>query len=250
MTTTGVFSEGGYRYVPGVFQYSAGVAANPGYELVHARLLSPVPLAQGFDLISEHLKSVGRPLTAFCACELRSPAPFTEDEFAAFNKVYAGTLEKWGIMRDGVNPVARSNVCPKIAPPPAEPSLYAFAYTLPAADALPTCIVAGSGEAPEGRGNYRDHIVALGDVSPSGMKQKADFVVGEMQRRLSALGFKPNEVTAAQVYTVEPIHGLIEAALIPGGLSGHGLTWHYCRPPVEGLAFEMDCRVIRREITI
>lgn len=249
MTTAVRFSDGGYRYVPGVFQYSAGVAAEPGFELIHARLRRPLPLAQGFDLISAHLESLGRPLTAFCACELRSPAPFTEDGFAAFNKVYAGTLEKWGIMRDGVNPVARSNVCPKIDPP-AEPSLYAFAYTVPASGSPPTCAVAGSGEAPEGRGNYRDHIVALDDVSPGGMKQKAEFVVGEMNRRLGVLGFQPNDVTATQVYTVEPIHHLLEPTLIPCGLAGHGLTWQYCRPPVEGLAFEMDCRSIRHEIVI
>ncbi len=51
--------------------------------------------------------------TAFCACELRSPEPFTEEGFKAFNRVYVGTLERWGLFKNEVNPVARSNVCPE-----------------------------------------------------------------------------------------------------------------------------------------
>src|SRR4051794_16462120 len=47
------------------------------------------------------------------ACELRSPAPFTDDGFRAFNESYVGALERWGVFRDGGNPVARSNVCPR-----------------------------------------------------------------------------------------------------------------------------------------
>ncbi len=39
-----------------------------------------------------HLKAAGRPLTAFAACELRSPAPFTEGGFRAFNETY---VNRW-----------------------------------------------------------------------------------------------------------------------------------------------------------
>ena len=94
----------------------------------------PVPLRQGFDRIAQILKDADRPLTAFAACELRSPAPFTEDGFVKFNEVYTGTLKTWGLMQGGANPVARSNVCPKIDPP-SEPGFYAFSYTVPAANA-------------------------------------------------------------------------------------------------------------------
>jgi hypothetical protein len=31
------------------------------------------------------------------------------------------------------------------------------------------------------------------------------------------------------------------------GAARAGLTWHYARPPVEGLEFEMDCRSVSRE---
>src|ERR1041384_5842753 len=108
MTT--VFAAGGYRYIPAVFQYSGGVAAEPGFEIVRARFHRPVPLAQGFARVEQGIREAGRPLTAFCACELRSGAPFTEEGFRAFNEVYAGTLKRWGVMTGDTNPVARSNV--------------------------------------------------------------------------------------------------------------------------------------------
>src|SRR6185295_6774767 len=155
------FESGGYRFVEGVFQYSAGVAALPGHRIVRVQFRKPVPLDEGFRRIKSIIETAARPLTAFCACELRSPAPFTESGFAAFNKVYVGTLEQWRIFDGKTNPVARSNVCPAIDPP-AEPSFHACSYTEVASDAEPSFVIAGSGEVPEGRGNYRDHVVRLG----------------------------------------------------------------------------------------
>ena len=96
------------------------------------------------------LKSAGRPLTAFAACELRSPAPFTEEGFKAFNEIYIKTLIEWGVMKDGVNPVARSNVCPKIDPP-AEPCFYAFSYAVTAPGAPKSFVIAGSGDPSKAR---------------------------------------------------------------------------------------------------
>ena len=134
--STLTFEPGGYRFVKGVFQYSAGVAAMPGYRIVRVRFHDPVPLAEGFRRIEQIIGAAGRPLTAFCACELRSPAPFTEGGFTAFNKIYVGTLERWKIFDGTTNPVARSNVCPAVDPPD-EPSFHAFAYTERAPDAEP-----------------------------------------------------------------------------------------------------------------
>jgi hypothetical protein len=130
-----------------------------------------------------------RPTTAFCACELRSPEPFSEAGFKAFNQQYVGTLEKWGLYKDGINPVARSNVCPELNPP-REPSFHAFSYTVPVAapSARTSFVIAGSGECPEGKGNYRDHIIRRGDTSPSGMLEKARWVLAEHERRMGALG--------------------------------------------------------------
>ena len=100
-----VFREGGYRFIQAVFQYSGGVAAEPGFEIERARCLRLVPLEEGFRAIEAHLTALGRPLTAFCACELRSPAPFTEQGFYEFNKAYVVTLERWGIYTGGERPI-------------------------------------------------------------------------------------------------------------------------------------------------
>ena len=240
------FDRGGYRFIEGVFQYSAGVAAEPGHRIVRVQFRRPVPLEEGFRRIEKIIGVAGRPLTAFCACELRSPAPFTESGFAAFNKIYVGTLERWSIYDGKTNPVARSNVCPAIDPP-AEPSFHAFSYTETAADAEPSFVIAGSGEAPEGRGNYRDHIVKRGDVSPEGMREKARFVLGEMERRMGALGFGWKDASATQLYTVHDIHPFLADEIVRRGAARSGLTWHHNRPPVVDLEYEMDCRRVSIE---
>jgi hypothetical protein len=240
------FEPGGYRFVPGVFQYSAGVAAQPGYRIVRVRFRKPVPLAAGFERIEQIVTAASRPLTAFCACELRSPAPFTEAGFTAFNKIYVGTLERWKIFDGKTNPVARSNVCPAIDPP-AEPSFYAFSYTERGPNAEPSFIIAGSGEAPEGRGNYRDHIVRLGDVTPEGLREKARFVLGEMERRMGVLGFSWADTTAVQLYCIHDIHPFLGDEVVKRGAARNGLTWHYNRPPVVDLEYEMDCRGVLDE---
>ena len=172
MADVRVFAEGGYRYIKAVFQYSGGVAAQPGFEIERALLPRPLPLAEGFAAIKAHLARLGRPLSAFCACELRSPAPFTEEGFKELNLAYAKVLEEWGIYRQGENPVARSNVCPAIAPPAAV-SFYAFSYTVPGDRGSRTnFVIAGGAECPEGRPNYRDFIVARGDTSAEGLRSK------------------------------------------------------------------------------
>lgn len=236
----------GYRYMPGVFQYSCGIAALPGYAIERVRFANQVPLKQGFARIAEIIKAAGRPLTAFGACELRSPAPFTEDGFKAFNEVYIETLIEWGVMKDRVNPVARSNVCPKIDPP-SEPSFYAFSYTVEAKAAPPSFVIAGSGESVEGKANYRDHIIAPGDTSPAGMLEKAKFVLNEMERRMSSFGGTWRDTTGVQLYTVQDVYSILESELGRRGVFRHGLTWHFNRPPVEGLDYEMDCRCVHRE---
>jgi hypothetical protein len=119
------FSPGDYRFIPGVFQYSGGVAALSGHTIERVRFRNPVPLREGFEKIEQLMAQAGRPPTAFCACELRSPAQFTEEGFRTFNESYVVTLQKWRLFDGKVNPVARSNVCPAIDPP-AQPSIHAF----------------------------------------------------------------------------------------------------------------------------
>ena len=239
----------GYRYIPGPFQYSAGVAALPGYTIERVRFANPVPLLDGFRRIEATLRDADLPLTAFCACELRSPAPFTDAGFIAFNRDYVGTLQRWGIFANDRNPVARSNVCPEIDPPPT-PSFHAFSYVRPAAGAPHSFLIAGSGEAQEGTGAYRDKTIRHGDTSPDAIGEKARYVLDVMEKRMAALGGNWGSTTAVQVYTVHDLHPFLGPQIVARGAARHGLTWHFCRPPVIGLEYEMDCRAVASERVI
>ncbi len=246
MVETAVFAAGSYRYIPGPFQYSGGVAAEPGFAIERARFPRPLPMVEGFHAIEAHLTALSRPFTSFCACELRSPAPFTVAEFIAFNRVYVGTLERWGIYRDEDNPVARSNVCQEIDPPP-EPSFEAFCYTVPAPDAarksaVNSFVISGSGEAPEGQGSYEERTIRFGDTSPEAMREKACYVLDAMESRMAALGVGWAEVSATQVYTIYDVYPFLADEIVDRGAASSGLTWYYARPPVKGLDFEMDVR--------
>jgi hypothetical protein len=246
--TTQAFAPGGYRFLPGVFQYSGGAAAEPGYRIERLTFRSSPPLVQGFERIAAILKARGRPLTALCACELRSPAPFSDAGFRGFNEIYVETLAKWGIYdaANKTNPVARSNVCPEIDPP-AEPLFHAFCFTMPSDDKMPTFVVAGSGEAREGGASYRERTVRYGETSPEAMREKGIFVLAEMERRMKLLGFSWRHTTATQVYTVHDLYPFLADEIVRRGAARAGLTWHFCRPPVQGLEYEMDCRSVALE---
>jgi len=241
------FPAGGYRYIKSVFQYSAGAAAEPGFEVHRARLAKPLPLAEGFRAVEKHLAALGRPTSAFCACELRSPEPFSEQGFIDFNRGYVQTLERWGLYKDGANPVARTNVCPEYGAPPV-PSLYAFSYTVPGT--ARSFIISGGGEAAEGKGSYRERIVRYGNTSSEGLREKMRFVVAAMERRLAALGFGWADATSAQAYTVHDIGALVGPEIAAHGVAPNGLAWHFCRPPVVGIDFEMDVRGAARELVL
>ena len=241
------FAAGGYRYIPGVFQYSAGVAAEPGFAIERVRFAQPIPLAEGFAAVEARMAGIGRPMTAFCSCELRSPEPFSEQGFVDFNRLYVGTLERWGIYENERNPVARTNVCPE-RHKPAVPSMYAFSYTVPAPDARPSFIVAGSGETQEGKGEYRNTIVRYRDTSPDAMREKTRYVLDVMESRLAALGFGWADAGSTQVYTVHDIGWLVDEEFAQRGAAQNGVTWHWTRPPVVDIEFEMDVRGAWREV--
>ncbi len=247
--STEIFADGGYRYIPAVFQYSGGVAAETGMRIERVVFSQVVPMAQGFELIEQHLTGLGRPNAAFCACELRSPEPFTEQTFRDFNTQYGEVLTRWGIIRDGTNPLARSNVCPEIDPP-GEPGFHAFCYTVPDNDASPTFVVAGSAECPEGKGDYRDNVVARGDLSESGLQTKVRWVLDEMQRRMGLLRFDWSSASASQVYSVHDFHPFVGNELVASGAMRRGVHWHFARPPVQELEYEMDCRGLTLERTL
>ena len=244
------FAAGNYRFIPAVFQYSSGAAADRGYEIERVRFDRLLPLGQGFAQIAKYIQAAGRPLTSFCVCELRSPAAFTEDGFFKFNQHYVKTLAEWGIYDGGsTNPVARSNVCPEIDPP-AEPSFYAFSFTRPSRGATSTFVIAGGAELGGGSGSYAERIVRYRDLSPEGLKEKVRFTTRQQESRMEEFGFGWKDATAVQAYTVHDFHPVIVEELIRRGATRPGLTWHFARPPVIDLEFEMDCRRVMREIVI
>lgn len=248
-----VFAPGGYRYVRGGFQYSLGVAAEPGYALERVRFFRPLPLAEAFAAIEAHLAAIGRPTTAFAQCELRSPAPFTDQGFLDFNKSYVETLGRWGIYREGdplMNPVARSNVCPVYGGPQA-PSMYAFSYTVPAPDATrATFAIAGGADARPGTAPYKDRIVRYGDCSPEGLREKVAFVLDSMEARMGPLGVGWRDATLTQLYTVQNVGHLVGEAIAARGAAPAGVLWTYARPPVIGLDFETDVLGVARETVL
>ncbi len=240
---------GNYRFLPGIAPYSCGVVSSPGYEIVHVTLQRPIPYRQGFERVAEFLAAERRPKAALCGMELRSPRPFSFAGFGEFNAGYAAILESWGVFVNGANPVARTNVAPEVTPP-AEPQLYGFSYTRPIdGDATPTFVVAGGGELPEGKLS-REFIIALGDTSAVGLETKARFVMKLMENRLHGLGVSWQTVTVADVYTVHPIERLLPEVIL-GRMrpaDGHGIHWHYSRPPIAEIEYEMDVRGVRNEL--
>ena len=121
--------------------------------------------------------------------------------------------------------------------PPAVPSLYAFSYTVPAASGHgPSFVVAGGGEAPEGKSNYpASHIVKLGDVSREAIHEKLRYVANSMRERLAALGFTWRDALETQAYTAHDIGPFIAEEIVQHGAAPGGLTWHLCRPPIVDL---------------
>src|SRR6476469_615459 len=238
-----------YQFIPAVFQYSSGAAADSGFEIERVRFDRLLPLAQGFAEVAKYIQAAGRPLTAFCACELRSPAAFTEDGFFRFNQHYVKTLAEWGLFDGTKNPVARSNVCPEIDPP-AEPSFYAFSFTRPGPGTGPSFVIAGGAESREGSGTYPERTVRYRDLSADGLREKVRFTVGSMAGRLGAFGFGWKDTTAVQAYTVHDFHPVLSDELVCRGATRSGLAWHFARPPVIDLEYEMDCRRVMRETVI
>uniref|UniRef100_A0A540VCH0 RidA family protein n=1 Tax=Litorilinea aerophila TaxID=1204385 RepID=A0A540VCH0_9CHLR len=243
--------QGHYRFLTGIAPYSSGVIAMPGYEIVRARLAAPLPYRQGFELIDRHLDGCGRPPQALCAVELRIPEPLTFDGFAAFNADYQELLARKGLLVEGLNPIARTNVAPAVAPPE-EAVLYAFSYTVPNPETRPTFVVAGAGDLRDQADLSPAAIVRPGDTTPAGLRAKATCVMEVMAARLQGLGLAWADVTAVDVYTVHSLSPLlVDVLLAPmGPAARHGVHWFYSRPPISGLDFEMDLRGVAREILV
>ncbi|MDN5725874.1 MAG: hypothetical protein L0G99_08090 [Propionibacteriales bacterium] len=251
----------GYDFLPGVAQYSGAVVARDGYSVSRVRLTQLVAHDVAFELIGHHLAALELPSTALCAVELRCPEPFSEEGFADYNERYRSSLTHLGVDLTGPqdapagSPLARSMLCP-VVDPPSDVSLHAFSYVSPTREIGPgglvpldrTFVVSGSAEVPEGRSTYRGHIVARGDISQTGLRRKTSWVLGELTRRLGAIGADWPAVTAVQAYTGRDMGALIQVSVQP--MVGGAVDWHACLPPIADLEFEMDCRRVGLELSL
>ena len=71
--------------------------------------------------------------------------------------------------------------------------------------------------------------------------------MGQMERRMAALAVSWAEATATQVYCIHDFHTWLGPDLVARGAAPAGIDWHFCRPPVIGLEYEMDCRGVYHE---
>lgn len=240
--------NGNYHFLPGGDPYSSGVVADPGFEIVHVTLTRLRPWREGFDLIDEHLRAAGRTRQALCGVELRSPRAFSRGGFVEFNVGYRALLDDWAILVNGENPVARTNVVPEWNPPTTE-SLFGFSYTVPTAQTGPSFVVAGGGEL-RGGPMMEAEIIRPGDTSAEGLREKAEYVMKAMTRRLEGLGVGWDAATVTDIYTVYSLDSFVAPVILDriGAAALHGLRWYHARPPIDELDYEMDVRGVRTEL--
>ena len=240
---------GDYQFLSGIAPYSSGVIASQGHQIVHIRFRRPPPYRVGLKHVESLISGLGRPLQSLCAVELRCPVPYSFQGFAAFNAQYSDLLAQMGLLVDGKNPIARTNIAPA-GTRLDEPLLYACSYTVPSVEtSVSTFVVAGAGDLDDQTALLPSAIVRRGETSPDAMHAKAQCVLDVMEERLRGLGVDWLSVTATNVYTVHPVHSLIDSTLSPrGAFRGiHGINWCYGRPPIEELEFEMDLRGYGKE---
>lgn len=238
--------SGQYSYLPGIEPYSCGVVAAPGYRISRMELPAPMPWRRGFEgFIDLVLRDRGLSRGALCGVELRSPAPFPMNGFIDFNRGYLDLLRAWGLLLGSVNPIARTNVVPFVAPP-TEVVLHAFSYVHAVPSSAPemgrsTFVVAGAGELREARLDASG-IVRRGELSSDALREKCDFVISTMDARLRGLGVDWNSVTRTTVYTIHSLDAPIRDRLLAGmgPAARRGILWDVARPPVIDIEFEMD----------
>jgi hypothetical protein len=233
---------GGFSFLTGIAPYSCGVVAADGHRLVRVVLAEPLPWRGGLEGALRMLERDQRPPEALAAVELRSPAMRTMPEFVDFNGEYLDAMRALGVIGDGPNPVARTNVVPARAVASGT-VVHAVTVSMPAADGArrPSFIVAGAGELVEAQ-LQEAAIVRRGEVSSAALDEKARFVLGVMEDRLDGLGASWAHVTCTSVYTRHQMGPTIDAVVRGATGDRFGVTWYDAAPPVTDIEFEMDAR--------
>jgi hypothetical protein len=66
----------------------------------------------------------------------------------------------------------------------------------------------------------------------------------------SPVSFFFNDTATTEIYTIFDIHPHFADEYIRRRAAPGGLTWHYARPPVQGLDYEVDVRGVGKELVI
>ena len=246
--------KGNYHFLQGIAPYSCGVIASAGYEIIRIRLHHPLPLEiENFNKIINYISDNGRPKQALCSMELRVPEPLSFDGFSAFNDGYRNLLRRQDLLLGQVNPLARTNIAP-LGYQVQEPSIFAFSFTTMADGQAksPTFVVAGAGDLVDQTDLRPASIVRPSEIGLDANREKVSTVMEVMENRLHGLGVGWSEVSTTNMYTAIPLQPILEDYILkPMQLAAlGGVTWYYSNPPIQGLAFEMDVRGLRREMTL
>lgn len=243
--------EGQYRFLKGIEPYSCGVVANPGYEIVFVTLARSLGWREGMERIENFLSYHSLGKTALCGVHLRCPTPYSMQGFIAFNEQYCEVLKDWGLYVGDLNPLARTNVAPKINPP-SEQMLYGFAYVRSAPEtSARTFLVAGAGEVRKGI-LQSERILRRGETTSEALLEKAGYVMSVMAERLEGLGGEWSQVSRVNVYTIHPLDEILNQAVLPrlGVSTRIGVSCFPAHPPIHEIEFEMDLRGVQNELVL
>jgi hypothetical protein len=64
---------------------------------------------------------------------------------------------------------------------------------------------------------------------------------------MGAFGGDWKQTTGVQLHTVQDTFPILENEFGRRGVFRNGMTWHFNRPPLVGLEYEMDCRRVHIE---
>ncbi len=237
---------GGYRVLPAGSVFCGGVTPLEGHEIVHALLRPWVPLQDAWGFIETYLKGLDQPVQALCGMELRIPEQLTFEGFRAFNQPYAEQLMKWHLLLGRYSAVCRTNVVPA-GNAPKETMVHAFSYSIPSDFTGTTFCVSGAADIDD-----RGRIVAEGDVSPAGMKQRLTHCMQAIGERLAMLELDWNTATHIDLCVARDIDDLLGSVVVAEleGAANRGIRVHHARPPVVGTEVELECRGCRQELVL
>jgi enamine deaminase RidA (YjgF/YER057c/UK114 family) len=239
-------TAGAYKILPGGAAFCSGIIPYEGYEVVRVLLRPWIALEQGYGFIESYLKSVGRPIQAFCGIELRVPAPLAMSDWSTFNVPYLEQLRKWGLIFGDYSGVCRSNIALALHPPAAT-SLCAFSYTAPASAKSKTFFLSGQADI-----DASGKAIAEGDTGPTAMQRRARYTIDTVGATLAKLGVSWQDTTQIAFFHAHEIPDLWGAQLLGslGEALRGGVLVYRARPPIAGLEVELEARALRQELVV